>query len=89
MLTGLGLNDVIHGWTDEHTIQEAGWYQQYTSIDSGITITYVPSRHWSKRWLNDDNKSLWGGFYIQFGDKAIYFMGDTAKVPIFQISKTL
>ena len=79
ILTGLGLEDVIQDWTDGHTIQEAGWYQQYTSFDSGITITYVPSRHWSKRWLNDDNRSLWGGFYIQTGGKSIYFMGDSGK----------
>ncbi len=79
ILTGLGVGEVIAGWMDDHPIQEAGWYQQYDLLDSGITITYVPSRHWSKRWLNDDNKSLWGGFYIQSRDKSIYFMGDSGK----------
>lgn len=90
ILTGLGLSDVIDGWTDAHNIQEAGWYQQYALLESGITITYLPSRHWSKRWLNDDNKSLWGGFYIQIGDKSIYFMGDSGKGDHFaDIKKTL
>lgn len=79
ILTGLGLESVIKKWTNGHTIQEAGWYQQYSLLDSGITITYVPSRHWSKRWLSDDNKSLWGGFFIQNGDQSIYFMGDSGK----------
>lgn len=79
ILTGLGLESVINSWTNGHPIQEAGWYQQYSLMDSGISITYVPSRHWSKRWLNDDNKSLWGGFYIQYGGQSIYFMGDSGK----------
>jgi L-ascorbate metabolism protein UlaG (beta-lactamase superfamily) len=79
ILTGLGLESVIENWTNGHTIQEAGWYQQYSLLDSGLTITYVPSRHWSRRWLNDDNKSLWGGFYIQNGDQSIYFMRDSGK----------
>jgi len=79
ILTGLGLANVIDNWTDGHLIQEAGWYQQYAKLGRGISITYVPSRHWSKRWLNDDNKSLWGGFYIQSEDTSIYFMGDSGK----------
>jgi L-ascorbate metabolism protein UlaG (beta-lactamase superfamily) len=77
VLTGLGLHAVIRPWLRENTVQEAGWYQQYTLLDSGLNITYVPSRHWSRRWLWDDNQSLWGGFYIQNGDKSIYFMGDS------------
>ncbi|MCH6198211.1 MBL fold metallo-hydrolase [Aquiflexum sp. LQ15W] len=90
ILTGLGLESLINGWTNGHTIQEAGWYQQYSLLDSGVTITYVPSRHWSKRWLTDDNKSLWGGFYIQNGNYSIYFMGDSGKGPHFaDIKKTL
>lgn len=79
ILTGLGLESVIKSWTNGQIIEEAGWYQQYSLLDSGITITYVPSRHWSRRWLNDDNKSLWGGFYIQNREHAIYFMGDSGK----------
>ncbi|MCL6259450.1 MBL fold metallo-hydrolase [Aquiflexum sp. TKW24L] len=90
ILTGLGLGNVINKWTNGHIIEEAGWYQQYSYLDSGLTITYVPSRHWSKRWLADDNKSLWGGFYIQNGDQSIYFMGDSGKGNHFEdIKNTL
>ncbi|MDX5477473.1 MBL fold metallo-hydrolase [Fontibacter flavus] len=83
ILTGLGIENIIKSWSNGHTIQEAGWYQQYSLLDSGIRITYVPSRHWSRRWLWDDNKSLWGGFYIQNGDYSIYFMGDSGHGPHF------
>lgn len=90
ILTGLGLEEVISSWTNGHFIQEAGWYQQYSVLDSGIQITYVPTRHWSRRWLWDDNKSLWGGFYIQTTDYSIYFMGDSGQGPHFaDIKNTL
>lgn len=89
-LTGLGLKKVIQSWTKGQEIQEAGWYQQYQIADSTLDITYVPSRHWSKRWLWDDNKSLWGGFYFRSEQKTIYFMGDSGKGPHFQdIKNTL
>lgn len=90
ILTGLGLEEVISSWTNGHLIQEAGWYQQYSVLDNGIQITYLPTRHWSKRWLWDDNKSLWGGFYIQTTAYSIYFMGDSGQGPHFaDIKNTL
>ena len=90
ILTGLGMEAVISSWTNSHQIQEAGWYQEYSLLENGIKITYVPSRHWSKRWIWDDNKSLWGGFYIQNGDYSIYFMGDSGPGPHFMdIKNTL
>ncbi len=78
ILTGLGIESVISSWINGNQVQEAGWYQQFGET-SGIEITYVPARHWSKRWLNDDNTSLWGGFYIRYGTETIYFMGDSGK----------
>jgi L-ascorbate metabolism protein UlaG (beta-lactamase superfamily) len=90
ILTGLGLGNVISSWTNGQFVQEAGWYQQYSALDSGIQITYVPTRHWSRRWLWDDNKSLWGGFYIQTSEYSIYFMGDSGHGPHFaDIKNTL
>ncbi|MBC7862091.1 MAG: MBL fold metallo-hydrolase [Bacteroidia bacterium] len=77
IFTGLGVENNVKKWFPKNEIQSAGWFQQYEIKDAEIKITYVPSRHWSKRWLNDDNKSLWGGFVIQFKDKTIYFMGDS------------
>ncbi|SNS49707.1 L-ascorbate metabolism protein UlaG, beta-lactamase superfamily [Belliella buryatensis] len=90
VLTGLGINKVIKNWLDDQEVQQAGWYQTYDLNDSNLSIHYVPSRHWSKRWLNDDNKSLWGGFYIQSKNQRIYFMGDSGAGPHFEdIKNTL
>lgn len=76
-LTGLGMKDLLQGWVDGHEIQEAGWYQQFEISDPHMEITFLPSRHWSRRWLADTNKRLWGGFYFTTPEKRIYFMGDS------------
>ncbi|HEY4716903.1 MAG TPA: MBL fold metallo-hydrolase [bacterium] len=49
---------------------ELGWWESY-----GI-ITFVPSQHWSKRFIFDTMKSLWGGYFIN-GASKIYYSGDT------------
>ncbi len=84
ILTGLKLGEIIGSWTEGQTIEEAGWYQQYIIPDNRFEITYVPSRHWSRRWLWDLNENLWGGFFIKYGNKSIYFMGDSGMGPHFE-----
>jgi len=70
------------------TIQEAGWYQSY-AITKDIAITFVPAQHWGRRGLFDFNKTLWGGFLLNYNGKKIYFSGDTAYSPVFkEINKT-
>lgn len=75
-LTGLGLDRVIGKINIKQEIQEAGWYQKYLTNEC-ISIYYVPSRHWGRRYLWDTNRDLWGGFVIQGGGKTIYFAGDS------------
>jgi L-ascorbate metabolism protein UlaG (beta-lactamase superfamily) len=88
ILTGLGLGNVIKSWLAQQEVQEAGWFQQYR-IEDGVEITYLPTRHWSKRGLRDDNTSLWGGFFIKVGDQSIYFMGDSGKGAHFEEIKVI
>ncbi|AFL86025.1 putative Zn-dependent hydrolase of beta-lactamase fold protein [Belliella baltica DSM 15883] len=90
ILTGLGMKSVISSWIDDQEVQEAGWYQSYNLPIESLEIHFVPSRHWSKRWLNDDNKSLWGGFYLKSNEKSIYFMSDSGQGQHFEdIKNTL
>jgi L-ascorbate metabolism protein UlaG (beta-lactamase superfamily) len=57
-------------------VTELGWWD--AADIGGVRVTYVPSQHWSRRSLNDANRSLWGGFVIEAGGVSIYHSGDTA-----------
>ncbi|MDB5256492.1 MAG: hypothetical protein JWM14_1187 [Chitinophagaceae bacterium] len=76
ILSGLRMENLLAPWSKGASIQTAGWYQQYRTSDQ-LAIYYLPSRHWSKRSLNDTNKQLWGAFVFQTKDQTIYFSGDT------------
>jgi L-ascorbate metabolism protein UlaG (beta-lactamase superfamily) len=50
----------------------------------GLTVTFVPAQHWSRRGLGDTNEALWGGFVVENGDVRVYHAGDTAYFAGFQ-----
>jgi L-ascorbate metabolism protein UlaG (beta-lactamase superfamily) len=57
-------------------VAEMGWWD---SARAGpLEITFVPSRHWSRRWFADTNHALWGGFIVAGGGVSVYHGGDTA-----------
>ena len=56
-------------------IDELEWWGSVTI--GQVTITLVPSRHWSMRMPWDRNESLWGGYVIQGPEGAAYHSGDT------------
>lgn len=76
-LTGLRMKEIVKEFTRSDIIEEAGWYQQFNTDNQPINITFVPSRHWSKRGLFDTNLRLWGGFVIEAKGKQILFGGDS------------
>lgn len=84
ILTGLEIGKQLKSWGIKNEIQEAGWYQQFDT-KAGITIDYLPSQHWSKRWVRDTNINLWGSFMIQdkITNKTIFFAGDSGYAPHF------
>lgn len=77
-LCGLGLDTLLlNEWTGSKRVQAAGWYQQYALNNPLLQIAFLPTRHWSRRGLNDTNASLWGAFMIESKGKKIYFGGDS------------
>jgi L-ascorbate metabolism protein UlaG (beta-lactamase superfamily) len=88
ILTGLNMERLLRPWSKNLSIEMAGWYQQYET-DAAISICYLPSRHWSKRGLTDENQRLWGAFCIQSKDKTVYFSGDSGYGNHFQEVQTL
>lgn len=61
-----GLNNAI----------ELDWWGEY-QFKNKYKITFVPSKHFSMRGLNDWDKSLWGGYVLQTALGPVYFAGDT------------
>lgn len=83
ILTGLNMRPLLQRWMDDVEIQEAGWYQKY-NLDEDFEVVFVPARHWTRRGLADENKRLWGGFYISYNGSNIYFMGDSGYTAHFK-----
>ncbi len=71
----LGVGRYLRRWglTD---VRELDWWE--SAACGRLKITLVPSRHWSRRFVGDVNRTLWGGFVVEGGGRAIYHAGDTA-----------
>lgn len=61
---------------------EAEWFDSF--VLEGMTFSFVPAQHWTKRTLMDTNTSHWGGWIIESEHHAIYFVGDTGYFRGFQ-----
>ena len=57
-------------------VEEMDWWQQEKTKD-GLTVNFVPAKHFSNRGMCDHNKTLWGGFVIESPAGAVYFAGDS------------
>jgi L-ascorbate metabolism protein UlaG (beta-lactamase superfamily) len=57
-------------------VVEMQWWEE-REIE-GVRVTFVPSQHWSRRGLFDENATLWGGFVLERGGARVYHSGDTA-----------
>lgn len=62
-------------------IAELDWWQNVTTL--GIEITCTPAQHFSGRRLNNRDSTLWCGWTIRAGERAVYFAGDTGRHPEF------
>ena len=56
-------------------VHEMNWWDEFSHSET--TFSFTPVQHWSKRGLFDRNKSLWGGWYMQTKDLALFHAGDT------------
>jgi len=82
IMVGLGLKDYLldRGMA---RVQELDWWE-FAQFTKQIKIHFLPAKHFSARWPWDRNQRLWGGFWIQLGEKSIYYAGDTGMAPVFQ-----
>ncbi|ADI26702.1 MBL fold metallo-hydrolase [Geobacillus sp. C56-T3] len=57
-------------------VTELSWWE--TASFRGLSLTFVPAQHWTRRTLWDTNTSHWGGWVITSnGAPTIYFAGDS------------
>lgn len=63
-------------------VQEMDWWNEL-QLDN-VVITCTPAQHWSARGFRDRGKSLWCGWTVRAGQRAVYFAGDTAYFPGFR-----
>lgn len=64
-------------------VKEMDWWERMAYQQTVISL--LPAQHWSARWLNDRNQSLWGSYGIEIENKKIYFAGDTGYSPHFKL----
>ena len=76
VVTPLG-NDVIMRNHDRAIAAEAYDWEQQIDLGAGVSVTLVPTRHWSARNLSDRNMSLWASFVIATPAGRIYFVADS------------
>lgn len=62
--------------TGAERIAELDWWESH-SLAEDVTVTLTPSKHWSNRFGTPKNYRLWGGFFLQLGQKKIWFVGDS------------
>jgi L-ascorbate metabolism protein UlaG (beta-lactamase superfamily) len=78
VIAGLGTRENLRGMP----CTELAWWDRLHV--GGLSVTFVPSQHWSRRSFNDVNEALWGGFVIEGGGARVYHAGDTAYFAGFQ-----
>lgn len=62
-------------------VHELDWYEE--SQVGPLRITALPSQHWSRRGMFDQNDTLWMGAAIESPEVRVYFSGDTGYGPNF------
>jgi L-ascorbate metabolism protein UlaG (beta-lactamase superfamily) len=74
IITGLGNDRLLAGYGIQAT---AGDWGTSIAIKPGISVTIMRAHHWSARWIDDIDRSLWVGFKIGLSGGDIYYSGDT------------
>ncbi len=70
---GLGLGK----WAERHgipNVTELDWGDSARS--TGLSLHFVPVQHWSSRTPWDRNRTLWGAWVIEHGERRYFFGGD-------------
>ncbi len=76
----LGNKKLLDEWKITNVIEHDWW--EGTTIDD-FEFVCTPTQHFSQRWLNDRNETLWASWIIRSPNGTVYFAGDTGYFPGF------
>ena len=76
VITPLG-NDAIMRNYDAAIAAEGHDWQSRVAIGDGVSVTLVPTQHWTARGLSDRNMALWASFVIETPAGRLFFVGDS------------
>jgi L-ascorbate metabolism protein UlaG (beta-lactamase superfamily) len=80
VLTPLGNARLVRS-TGIRRVEELDWWDQ--GPIGALSIAMTPAQHFSARTPFDRNRALWAGFVVRFGNRRLYFAGDTAYASFF------
>jgi L-ascorbate metabolism protein UlaG (beta-lactamase superfamily) len=77
-VTSLGVGAHLEAWgVPPANIVELDWWERYTLPAADLTVTAVPSQHFSGRTLKSRNSTLWSSWVLQSARQRVFFSGDT------------
>ncbi len=78
----LGVDAILRCWgVAAEKIRALDWWES-TEIN-GAAYTLTPSQHFSGRNPMRSNSTLWGGLYIESGQRRVYYTGDGGYYEVF------
>ena len=75
-LTGQGLKSWFEANVVDAKVEELDWWDEIKLANANFR--FVPAQHSSGRTFTNKNKTLWGGWIVEYASKRFYFAGDTA-----------
>lgn len=75
----LGIAKYLEYWKyDKSLITEMDWGENLSlrPFSSHLSVTCLPSRHFSNRLLGKRNQTLWAAFMVEAGGRKVYIGGD-------------
>ena len=76
----LGLSGLLGSW-GVRDVRELDWWEAARERD--VTVTSTPAQHFSGRGPRNRDGTLWCGWSVRAGDRAVWFAGDTGYHPEF------
>jgi L-ascorbate metabolism protein UlaG (beta-lactamase superfamily) len=77
VITPLGNDTIMRNHDPAIAAEGFDWYAR-VALSPEVSVTLVPTRHWSARNLSDRNMSLWASFVIEAPGGGTYLVGDSA-----------